>query len=202
MKKTKEEAAQTRAQLLDSALELFIKYGYSKVSLQQIAEYVGLSRGAFYWHFKSKEEILEAIVVNEKHFIENMMADLFSKKNLSPEKHLKLVITEIVNNYYNNTRYRNFVELTWFKIESYEYVKTNQEKTVANEFFIDETEKIIKTGIKNGVFVKDVSAIVWATQICALINGIYRLYFITPAYMSKQTALKLTNNTIRALMKK
>lgn len=60
-RKTKEEAAQTKIQLLDAALLVFSENGYSGTSLQQIAERAGYTRGAVYWHFKNKIEVLLAL---------------------------------------------------------------------------------------------------------------------------------------------
>lgn len=51
----------TRLKILQTALELFSRNGYDKTSVQRIIDGVGVSKGAFYHYFKSKEEVLEAI---------------------------------------------------------------------------------------------------------------------------------------------
>lgn len=61
MRKTKEEAMQTRHNLLLSALEVFSEQGVARASLNMIANRAGVTRGAVYWHFKNKEEIFEAL---------------------------------------------------------------------------------------------------------------------------------------------
>lgn len=53
---------ETREMLIDSAVEIFLSKGYSKTTLEDIVKNVGLTRGAFYWSFKSKKEILDEIV--------------------------------------------------------------------------------------------------------------------------------------------
>ncbi len=55
------EGAGTRQRILDIALELFTSQGYDKTSLRQIAERLGHSKAAIYYHFASKEEILLAL---------------------------------------------------------------------------------------------------------------------------------------------
>ena len=62
MRRTKEDAMQTRCQLLQAAKALFNEKGFSRTTLAEIAEKAGLTRGAAYWHFKSKDEILITIV--------------------------------------------------------------------------------------------------------------------------------------------
>jgi AcrR family transcriptional regulator len=51
----------TRDRILDIALELFTAKGYEKTSLREIAEQLGFSKAAIYYHFKSKEDILFAL---------------------------------------------------------------------------------------------------------------------------------------------
>lgn len=55
-------AEQRREQLLDSARKLFSEKGYRGTSTEEIAANAGLTKGALYFHFKSKEEILITLV--------------------------------------------------------------------------------------------------------------------------------------------
>lgn len=48
----------TRERILDIALELFTEQGYDKTSLRDIAERLGTTKAALYYHFKSKADIL------------------------------------------------------------------------------------------------------------------------------------------------
>ncbi|MET8132780.1 TetR/AcrR family transcriptional regulator [Streptomyces sp. NPDC005251] len=48
----------TRQRIQDVALELFSEQGYEKTSLREIAEHLGVTKAALYYHFKTKEEIL------------------------------------------------------------------------------------------------------------------------------------------------
>jgi AcrR family transcriptional regulator len=48
----------TRERILDIALELFTEHGYDKTSLRDIAERLGTTKAALYYHFARKEDIL------------------------------------------------------------------------------------------------------------------------------------------------
>lgn len=49
--------------ILDAAMDLFLKKGYDNTTIQDIVDALGdLSKGAIYHHFKSKEEIIEAVI--------------------------------------------------------------------------------------------------------------------------------------------
>jgi len=49
------DGAGTRERILDISLELFTTQGYEKTSLREIAEQLGFSKAAIYYHFESKE---------------------------------------------------------------------------------------------------------------------------------------------------
>lgn len=48
----------TRQRIQDVALELFSEHGYDKTSLREIAEKLGVTKAALYYHFKTKEDIV------------------------------------------------------------------------------------------------------------------------------------------------
>src|SRR5580704_8878228 len=51
-------APETRERILDIALELFTERGYDKTSLRDIAERLGITKAALYYHFERKQDIL------------------------------------------------------------------------------------------------------------------------------------------------
>ena len=55
---TTEPASSTRDRILDIALELFTERGYDKTSMRDIAEQLGTTKAALYYHFKRKADIL------------------------------------------------------------------------------------------------------------------------------------------------
>ena len=50
----------TRSRVQSVALELFAEHGYEKTSLREIAERLGVTKAALYYHFKSKEDIVHS----------------------------------------------------------------------------------------------------------------------------------------------
>jgi len=55
-------AEDTRRRILDTTTELFHERGYAGTSIRHISERLGMTKGALYYHFASKEELLLAIV--------------------------------------------------------------------------------------------------------------------------------------------
>jgi len=62
VRKTKEEAAETRAAILRSALDTFYEKGYSKTTFDEIARRINLTKGAVYWHFRNKPDLVAALI--------------------------------------------------------------------------------------------------------------------------------------------
>jgi TetR/AcrR family transcriptional repressor of nem operon len=52
----------TRDQIVEAADRLFYQQGFEHTSFADIADVVGISRGNFYYHYKSKDEILDAVI--------------------------------------------------------------------------------------------------------------------------------------------
>ncbi|MCL2035472.1 MAG: TetR/AcrR family transcriptional regulator [Oscillospiraceae bacterium] len=56
------EADERKSEILDAAEALFSEKGYDETSISDIIEKVGVARGTVYYHFKSKEDVLNAII--------------------------------------------------------------------------------------------------------------------------------------------
>ena len=63
MAKSDDEGRKNR--ILDTAVSLFTHYGYDKTTVSDIAREAGISKGAIYLHFESKDALLEALIYRE-----------------------------------------------------------------------------------------------------------------------------------------
>jgi len=57
-----QRSEETRTKIMDSAIKLFSSMGYNKASVDDICAEAGISKGAFYHHFKSKQELFLALL--------------------------------------------------------------------------------------------------------------------------------------------
>lgn len=60
-RKTKEEALETRQGIIDASVRVFARHGVAKASLTDIAREAGVTRGAIYWHFANKADLLNSL---------------------------------------------------------------------------------------------------------------------------------------------
>src|SRR5215467_11521395 len=65
----------TRARILDVALELFAERGYAGTSVRDIAERLGMTKSSLYYHFASKEDVLNALVTPLIEDLDEFIAD-------------------------------------------------------------------------------------------------------------------------------
>jgi len=63
-RRTKAEAEQTRQRIFKAALDLFVEKGYERATFEDVARRIRLSKGAVYWHFKNKPDLLSALVAH------------------------------------------------------------------------------------------------------------------------------------------
>lgn len=81
-----------RAQLLASAKKLFVKKGYRVTTTEEIARKVGLTKGALYFHFKNKEDILleliKSVAARKDESLESALAG-----RVSPDQFLSSMVT-------------------------------------------------------------------------------------------------------------
>ena len=64
-RKTKEDAEQTRIAILESALQTFYEKGFSRTTFDEIAKRINLTKGAVYWHFKNKADVIAEIIIQK-----------------------------------------------------------------------------------------------------------------------------------------
>jgi TetR/AcrR family acrAB operon transcriptional repressor len=61
LRRTKAEAAETRQRIISAAERVFYDKGVSETTLEDVARAAGVTRGAIYWHFANKTELLLAL---------------------------------------------------------------------------------------------------------------------------------------------
>jgi AcrR family transcriptional regulator len=80
MKSLKNKIAETmKERIVRESIKLFLRTSYKGTTIQQITDALGITKGAFYWHFKSKYELLETIIDKyELEFLKKLYAHMKS----------------------------------------------------------------------------------------------------------------------------
>lgn len=84
--------------ILDVAFRLFMEKGYEHTSIQDIIDHLGgLSKGAIYHHFKSKEDILVAVTDRMTEESNQMLAEIRDRRDLTGREKLRLIFKESIS---------------------------------------------------------------------------------------------------------
>lgn len=75
------EKTNKKTLLFQTALGLFRERGYDNVSVKDICEAAGVTRNAFYYHYKSKEEIVVSYFHNSEFIQERLLRELLEQPN-------------------------------------------------------------------------------------------------------------------------
>ena len=176
LKRTKEEAIQTKEKLLDAALDVFLAKGYSAATLQDIAEYADLTRGAVYWHFKGKEDIYRELY-ERAHRMDRAIFDQIEALESAPFEKLRELMHSLIRNIYLDKRYSDYIELTTFRIEYAEFESINAEKSSTNSFAAAVMESLAQEAIEEDAISNRVPAQQIAKTLLLYIIGVCRLKF-------------------------
>ncbi|WP_312495189.1 TetR/AcrR family transcriptional regulator [Anaerosporobacter sp.] len=84
---------QTQERIVEASIKLFIEKGYEQTTIQDILDALNLSKGGLYHHFKSKEEILEAVKQKRAQYAADMLHDLIDNtKAANAKEKLKKIL--------------------------------------------------------------------------------------------------------------
>ena len=97
-------AISRRDQIIDAADDLFYRQGFEHTSFAHIATAVGISRGNFYYHFRSKDEILHAVIEARLAKTRDMLHD-WEIDSTTPAQRIRCFIRILIM---NRARIKNF----------------------------------------------------------------------------------------------
>lgn len=101
MARTNKNYEHKKNDILIQIWEVLLQYGYEKMTLPIIIKELGISRGAFYHYFQSKEECVDEAV---KLFVENAVVEIkaMDNKTLSADVRLKMAVQNSISLFHQN----------------------------------------------------------------------------------------------------
>lgn len=85
-----------RQELIDAAERLFMEKGYEATAVSDIVQDVGVAQGTFYYYFRSKEEILEAIIEKDMAALEDDVRVITEDPHLDPAAKINAIVNSII----------------------------------------------------------------------------------------------------------
>ncbi len=186
MKRTLEDAEKTKISILDAGTKVFAQVGYDGATLEAIGKEAHLTRGAIYWHFMNKRDLFEKILEREGDRLDDLIATVLST-NTSPFLKLRRLLEAVIDNFFDNATFRNFIELTWYKLSPGQFGRIMRAKSVFVQDFLSLMERLLKESLASGEIQTGIDPSQAAYLLSCLINGFYRLYHVAPDWARDKT---------------
>lgn len=183
MRRTKAEAAATRATILDAAMQLFSQQGVAATTLDDIARAAGVTRGAIYWHFAGKEELYYTLV-QERFSRAFAHLDKLMQQPGAPLQRLRRLLIWQLAFVEENAEYRAVLELTLFKTAAPEMAEGMVHKAKSLEQMRRQLEMLIQEAIDAGELDADVDAGTAALMALGMTTGVTSLWLLDPQAFS------------------
>jgi AcrR family transcriptional regulator len=135
-----------KEQILASATQLFIEHGYYGLSMRQIAESVGVTKAALYYHFKDKEALFLAILETYLEKIEIIIEDIEADSGSCRER-IGMLVEHVLN--------QPADQRAVIRLASQEMLHLSAESRqsfgeVYHQRFIDRIQAMLEAGIREG----------------------------------------------------
>ncbi len=181
VRKTKQEALETREKILDAAETLFQRCGVSRTSLQDIASEADLTRGAIYWHFKDKAEMFNAMMERATMPLEQAMDCARQTRPDSPLEQMRWGLLNAFHSTVHNARTRRVFEIAMHRVEYVDELLAVRDRHLAvrNEC-VDDIEHNFKLAITLGQLPAIVRTRVAAITLHSLTDGLIQNWILDP----------------------
>lgn len=117
VRRTKEEAQETRKQILEAAEQAFYDRGVSRTTLADIAALAGVTRGAIYWHFSNKADLVQAMLDSLHEPLEEMARASESEDEIDPLGWTRKLLTHLFQQIASDPKTRRINEILFHKFE-------------------------------------------------------------------------------------
>jgi len=135
-------------QILSTAKSLFIQQGYHGLAMRQIAETLGVTKAALYYHFKNKEELFMVILESYLDEMETGLDRILAVQGTCRDQIRKFVECILSQ----PAEERAIIRLASQEIGQVSPVVRKAFARVYHEKFIGKVESILQTGIDRGEF--------------------------------------------------
>lgn len=187
VRRTKEEALETRNRILDAAEDVFYARGVARTSLSDIAQAAGVTRGAIYWHFRNKADVFAAMCERVKLPMETMCTPLGVEAD-DPLGELRTVGNFLLRQLVEDAHWRKVFEIMFNKCEFVEdtspILKRQQESF---EEGMAHLTSIIEQATRRGRLPADLDIPLAVAHFHATFNGIMGDYLFYPDVSSLAT---------------
>jgi TetR/AcrR family acrAB operon transcriptional repressor len=184
VRRTKEEAQETRNRILDTAERVFVEKGVSNTSLAQLAEAAGVTRGAIYWHFRNKADLFDAMMSRVVLPMEEMAARAGDDDLADPLAYVRACALNVLDHLTGDPQCQRVFEICCHKVEYVdEMVQVRHRHIEARNNCLKHMERGLRNAAKRGLLASSVNPRLAAVGLHALVDGLIVNWVLDPAYL-------------------
>ena len=181
VRRTKEEALETRASILDAAERVFFEKGVSRTSLADIAQAAGVTRGAIYWHFANKGDLFNEMFDRVLLPLDELKAASVNPEEADPLGRLIDICTVCLRDTAADPRRRRVFDILFLKCEFVEEMGPVMARYQSNmREGLGKIEVGLRNAISKGQVPADLNTRLAATMLHAFVGGSLRDMLLLP----------------------
>jgi TetR/AcrR family acrAB operon transcriptional repressor len=182
VRRTKEEALQTRNRILDAAEQVFYDKGVSRTSLADIAAHAGVTRGAIYWHFENKGDLFTAMFDRVLLPLDELKARPSDGADDDPLARLATMLKWCLQAASTDPRRRRVFDILFLKCEFVEEMGPVKERhQTSMREGIGRIEEDLMLAVEKGLLPSDLDTRRSALYLHAFVGGFLRDALLLPA---------------------
>jgi len=181
VRRTKDEAVETRNQILDAAEQVFSERGVSRTSLTDIAKAASVTRGAIYWHFKDKAELFCEMVARVTMPMEHAPCQIDPASTDDPLANLRAMLVGILERTSGDAQGRRVFHIVFHKCEYVDEMwPVSQRFREMQAGCLDRLEQGLVAAIASGQLPAGLDARATAVGLHAMVNGLISKLVMDP----------------------
>lgn len=181
-RKTKEDALVTRDRILDAAEVVFEQRGVSRCSLHEIAQAAGVTRGAIYWHFENKADLVNAMFQRVTLPLEEAISRSADPDTADPVQEVRNSLLNALRKTVACPQVQRVFVIKMQKLEYVDELLTVRDKRVATRVgLIDQVAVGLKRAMAEGRLDRRVPARASAIALHALVSGLIENWLLDPS---------------------
>lgn len=181
VRRTKEEAQETRSQILDAAEKAFYEHGVGRTTLAKIAEVAGVTRGAIYWHFSNKSDLFQAMFERAHLPFEALAKASESESEPDPLGRMRELLVQLFKQTASDAQVRRINEILFHKCEYTDELNDLRQQMQDNSIDCDQRiELTLRNAINKGQLPADLHTQRAAICLHSFIDGALAKWLLAP----------------------
>ncbi|MEB0039037.1 MULTISPECIES: TetR family transcriptional regulator [unclassified Pseudomonas] len=181
VRRTKEEAQETRRHILEAAEKAFYERGVARTTLADVATLAGVTRGAIYWHFSNKADLVQAMLDSLHEPLEDMARASESEDEIDPLGCMRTLLIKLFRQVALDPKTRRINEILFHKCEfTDEMCDLRRQRQIAALDCNDRIGLALANAVRKGQMPATLNTVRASICLHAYIDGILGQWLLIP----------------------